>query len=267
MESNENQFTCAGLGDTNYSNFGAHPRRIEKKLQEFGGTVFYPKAIADEVETIEATVDPWIAGLWAALETVCTPVRKPTAKVDKNPVTGVEAEHHQQPNVEMKLTDIAAQLALTKIQEAHDAETDQLMGHRIPLEWELLDQFGELTGLPRSALNPSKIEWTGNAKLAQYELKYFESTTDKDAEFDARHPSVAKLTRTACLTTSDAYKRTLFLEMYISEMKWSFEPGDAVGILCPNEERLVRAVIQRLRLDPAKEFKLLPAEGHTNGKL
>lgn len=40
-----------GLGDTNYSNFGAHPKKIEKKLVEAGATVFYPKAIADEVET------------------------------------------------------------------------------------------------------------------------------------------------------------------------------------------------------------------------
>ena len=39
-----------GLGDTNYSNFGAHPSKIEKKMIEMGAQSFYRKVIADEVE-------------------------------------------------------------------------------------------------------------------------------------------------------------------------------------------------------------------------
>ena len=44
------QYTVLGLGDTNYSNFGAHPDKIDKKMTEMGAHVFYPKRVADEVE-------------------------------------------------------------------------------------------------------------------------------------------------------------------------------------------------------------------------
>jgi hypothetical protein len=46
-----------GLGDTNYSNFGAHPKKIVKKMLEMGGTVFYPIRIADEVEGFVTTAN------------------------------------------------------------------------------------------------------------------------------------------------------------------------------------------------------------------
>lgn len=39
-----------GLGDTNYDNFGAHPKRIDKRMQEMGATQFQKITVADEVE-------------------------------------------------------------------------------------------------------------------------------------------------------------------------------------------------------------------------
>jgi hypothetical protein len=39
----------SGLGDTNYSSFGGHPKRIYKKLSGAGAQQFYPMEIADEV--------------------------------------------------------------------------------------------------------------------------------------------------------------------------------------------------------------------------
>ncbi|KAJ3102085.1 hypothetical protein HDU97_000799 [Phlyctochytrium planicorne] len=64
------RFTVLGLGDTNYTNFNQPAKRLERRVLECGGKVFYPKALADDGTGLEQTVDPWIDGLWAALETV-----------------------------------------------------------------------------------------------------------------------------------------------------------------------------------------------------
>lgn len=61
-------YTVLGLGDTNYTNFCNFGKTIDQKLQDLGGKRFYPCGWADDGTGLEIVVEPWIEGLFPALQ-------------------------------------------------------------------------------------------------------------------------------------------------------------------------------------------------------
>lgn len=61
-------YTLLGLGDTNYTNFCNNSKVVDRRLQELGAQHFYPSGFADEAVGLEVVVDPWIEGLYPALQ-------------------------------------------------------------------------------------------------------------------------------------------------------------------------------------------------------
>ncbi|PVD37330.1 hypothetical protein C0Q70_04329 [Pomacea canaliculata] len=59
---------CLSLGDTNYTNFCNNAKNIDRRLQELGAKRFYPSGFADDAVGLEVVVDPWIEGLFPALQ-------------------------------------------------------------------------------------------------------------------------------------------------------------------------------------------------------
>ncbi|KAJ2474195.1 hypothetical protein IWW56_005873, partial [Coemansia sp. RSA 2131] len=62
------RYAILGLGDTNYSNFCNTAQRLDKQLGEVGARAFYKKGLADDATGMEEVVEPWIDGLWPALQ-------------------------------------------------------------------------------------------------------------------------------------------------------------------------------------------------------
>ncbi|EGW02065.1 Methionine synthase reductase, mitochondrial [Cricetulus griseus] len=61
------RYGLLGLGDSEYTYFCNGGKVIDKRLQELGAQHFYDTGHADDCVGLELVVEPWIAGLWAAL--------------------------------------------------------------------------------------------------------------------------------------------------------------------------------------------------------
>ncbi|GET93571.1 methionine synthase reductase, mitochondrial precursor-like protein [Leishmania tarentolae] len=63
------RYCVLALGDTNYCNFCAPGIFMDKKLRGMGAVCFYPRGEADDGVGLHLVVNPWLEGLWAALQT------------------------------------------------------------------------------------------------------------------------------------------------------------------------------------------------------
>lgn len=62
------RYALLALGDTNYTNFCNNGKELDKRLLHLGARKFYETGYADDAVGLELTVEPWIEGLWPALQ-------------------------------------------------------------------------------------------------------------------------------------------------------------------------------------------------------
>jgi len=61
-------YTILGLGDSNYSKYQGAPRYLDFALQKLGAHQFYKRGEADEATSLELVVEPWVEGVYPAVE-------------------------------------------------------------------------------------------------------------------------------------------------------------------------------------------------------
>ncbi|TRY83851.1 hypothetical protein DNTS_006196, partial [Danionella cerebrum] len=61
-------YALLALGDTNYANFCNGGKTIDTRLQQLGAKHFYATGHADDGTGLEVVVEPWVDGLWEALQ-------------------------------------------------------------------------------------------------------------------------------------------------------------------------------------------------------
>ena len=85
------RFAVCALGDSNYEEFCAIGKDFDKHFERLGGTRFLKRCDVDEVDGIEAHVDPWRERLWEALKALPPPITVKAAPAKADSLTPTAA--------------------------------------------------------------------------------------------------------------------------------------------------------------------------------
>uniref|UniRef100_A0A4X1TJA4 Methionine synthase reductase n=1 Tax=Sus scrofa TaxID=9823 RepID=A0A4X1TJA4_PIG len=251
------RYGLLGLGDSEYTYFCNGGKIIDKRLQELGAQHFYDTGHADDCVGLELVVEPWINGLWAALE-------KHFASRRGNEMNGAVAmasnpSLSSEP-VTPEVSHIDSQVGLLRLDDSgrRDSEvSEQNVVNRGPSSVWIAGFESSLTQsappLSQASLNipaspPEYLQVDLQEALGQEESHA--PVTSVDPVF---HVPVSKAVQ---LTTNDAVKTTLLIELDISQTDFSYQPGDAFSVICPNSDSEVERLLQRLQLADRREHRV-----------
>ncbi|KAI8873874.1 riboflavin synthase domain-like protein, partial [Ramicandelaber brevisporus] len=263
--------TVLGLGDTNYDNFCNTGKRLVKKLKELGAELFYEPAFADDATGLEATVDPWIEGLWKALadNVVCSKDTTTATDADAANVEEKTPEATPVPFTEAATpvngvaTDVAADVD-TKVIEKK-LETVSISGPAIAapvpliLDDGILKTVTSVTGTPKVPAAACVLEPVADSVVNGETIALSDSNNSSTSNdipsflLTTPTPYVAtmftgKLVDGRQITTDNAVKRALQVTIDISSAPdgtASYVPGDAFGIIAPNPADEVIDILRR----------------------
>ncbi|KAI8322988.1 riboflavin synthase domain-like protein [Martensiomyces pterosporus] len=235
------RYTVLGLGDTNYSNFCNTAQRLDKQLQAAGATAFYPKGLADDGTGLEEVVEPWIDGLWPALSTVAA------RNSAGSPASGEKEESSGEAADAVNVAAAIAELAIDGPPTDEPPAAQAHVHQPLLLDFRPLATLKSITGAPRvpsTVCSMSPLDADG-AKAGAI------ATTAGDDSDASLAPFPATVLSSTCLTAPEALKRTLLLELDLSDtlaksVQGSWQAGDAFSIYAPNSQALVSALLARL---------------------
>ncbi|CAG8748267.1 8068_t:CDS:2, partial [Funneliformis mosseae] len=124
-----------------------------------------------------------------------------------------------------------------------DEKMNFVIGTKITFELSKLAKAETLTALPRI---PTVI-----CKIVKSNKKESINPASLPPFINTSTPIVnARLDTVRCLTHPDALKRTIHLELDIKDYKEKLEfvPGDSIGIIAPNNKKLVLEILKTLEI-------------------
>ncbi|XP_014650513.1 PREDICTED: methionine synthase reductase isoform X2 [Ceratotherium simum simum] len=232
---------------------------IDARLQELGAQRFCDTGHADDCVGLELVVEPWIDGLWAALTKHFMSSR---GKEEMNgALTTASKAFWRTDPLKPELLHIESQVELLRLDDSGRKNSGVLEhnavngGHSTAL---IADYEPSLTrsvpplsqaSLNIPALPPEYLQVCLRESLGQEESQA--SVTSVDQVFQV------PISEAVQLTTNDAIKTTLLVELDISKTEFSYQPGDAFNVICPNSDSEVQNLLQRLQLADRREHCVL----------
>ncbi|CAK8672123.1 methionine synthase reductase-like [Clavelina lepadiformis] len=280
-------YALLGLGDTNYSTFCGGPKKLEKALKQRGAKSFFKTAYADDGTDLEDTVEPWIEGLWPALDVYFSSLGTMPNNVMVRNVQSCETVNHTRTEVNDVKADME-NLALSKDKiptiPKDDPSTSSLLSNMTSVDssQSLLNSFE--TEIPSNEmLNMSSAPFPGSEELATITLSPLSkqwigmrfvdaeriSLQSQDFKYQNGHSFplatsetiLTKLVEAKQLTRDDAVKIAMEITLK-TEDQFPYQPGDSISVCCENPKEEVDWLISRLSLndvaDNAAEFFVLP---------
>ncbi|XP_071075805.1 methionine synthase reductase isoform X2 [Desmodus rotundus] len=253
------RYGLLGLGDSEYTYFCNGGKVIDKRLQELGARHFYGTGHADDCVGLELVVEPWVDGLWAALKKHFMSSRG-NEEMTGTLKTASTAPQRMDP-VKPELIHIESQVELLRLDDSERkdfevSEQNAVNGGQssaliADFESSLTHSIPPLSNasLNIPALPPEYLQVHLCESLGQEESQA--PVTSVDPIFKV------PISKAVQLTTSDAIKTTLLVELDISKTEFSYQPGDAFNVICPNSESEVQSLLQRLQLTDQREHRVL----------
>ncbi|XP_036166231.1 methionine synthase reductase isoform X5 [Myotis myotis] len=253
------RYGLLGLGDSEYTYFCNGGKVIDKRLQELGARHFYDTGHADDCVGLELVVEPWIDGLWAAL-TKHFVSSKGIEEMSVALTTASTVSQKMDP-VKPELIHIESQVELLRLDDSGRKDSEVLEQNAVnrdqssaliaELESSLTRSIPPLSqaSLNIPALPPEYLQVHLHESPGQEESQ--ESVTSVDPVFQV------PVSKAVQLTTNDAIKTTLLVELDISKTDFSYQPGDAFNLICPNSDSEVQSLLQRLQLTDQREHLVL----------
>jgi methionine synthase reductase len=263
------RFCILGLGDSNYSDFGATPKFLQAKLLKLGATEIGKFALADDATGMEDVVEPWKAEIGDVLEAAiaardAAPAPAPAAAAAVAVVVEEEAK------VVQKVAEAAVSVPVVQA----------------PAEVVTLVRPGpkEIPKLRKCKLELDLSEDSKLATSVDYHISRFAQSTSKaQAGYLADSPIMAKLHSSMYLTGTkipEQQDRVVlhcaftfpaeFVEQYREEVKKAstvegqpkapsiYNPGAAVGFYVPNVTTEVQELFTLLGVSGATVIQTLP---------
>eukprot|EP00978_Attheya_sp_CCMP212_P018204 scaffold49502_cov53-Attheya_sp.AAC.5 len=256
-------FAVLALGDTNYDQFCAIGREIDKKLIELGGTRAKPLGMADEATGLEDVVEPWVNTVLQDITNACNGTNASTnaskapttATVEQKVITKTEV-HEEEKKSDADITPVVA----------IDVKADSIVtsvGPGVATVLEILCLDGSGSSLP--TVDHSSLPSLGSS-LSSCELVQEDS---KEEDFNSRRVSLADLDRMTASTSSSGFHYTNNhpFETEILEARYLSNTSNAGTELAADvmsqstdeDERIIRAMECY-----ANEFPLTQENGSTD---
>eukprot|EP00943_MAST-04B_sp_MAST-4B-sp1_P003028 g3028.t1 len=259
------EYCVLGLGDTNYDKFCYMGEMIDKRMCELGATRFYHLGKADDAVGLETVVEPWIDGLLKIVNVKnALDVDNKNANKDTNMVSNFDAiftgkatttQINTTNNFSVNYCPLQPTEILANIQVDGKDLTSILP--RVPscdfnvVYSDVINSEKETTiisnnSVPNSPVNfGDKRKWTlsnpckANIVGARYLTKGGSAVDRRVIHIDIKLPHQLE-------TSGNTPRRDSFNNIIPA---LTYAPGDAVGIICPNDSKKVDWLLERLDLN------------------
>uniref|UniRef100_H0WHQ5 Methionine synthase reductase n=1 Tax=Otolemur garnettii TaxID=30611 RepID=H0WHQ5_OTOGA len=253
------RYGLLGLGDSEYTYFCNGGKIIDKRLQELGARHFYDTGHADDCVGLELVVEPWISGLWAAL-TEHFQSNREQEKINGALSMTSPAPPKTDPG-KPELLHLQSRIELLRVDDSGGTDSEVLQQNAVNSGQSsaLIEDFEpsltrSVPPLSQASLNipalpPDYLEVRLQESLNQEESRA--PVTSGDPVFQV------PVSKAVQLTTNDALKTTLLVELDVSKTDFSYQPGDAFNVICPNSDSEVQSLLHRLQLADRRESRVL----------